>query len=64
MRSVQGLLFIGIALFLIWLGVTGRFEKIAQAIGVLRSPSGGAGGTVLPMTGATIYPSPIGPGLP
>lgn len=36
MKELEGVLWIGIALFLLWLGATGRFEKVAMAIGAIR----------------------------
>ena len=36
MQSVQGLLLIGVALFLLWIGITGRFDKVIEALGIIR----------------------------
>ena len=75
MKSMQGILFVGIALFLLWLGVTGRFEALIQALGVVRgaqpggiAPAAGTSPATMDIlrsidtrTNPTIYPSPIGP---
>ncbi len=36
MQGTQGILLIGIAIFLLWVGVTGRFAQLIQALGMVK----------------------------
>lgn len=36
MKSVNGMLLIAIAMFVLWIGVSGRFPKLMEAIGLIR----------------------------
>lgn len=36
MKSINGMLLVAVAMFVLWIGVTGRFPKLMEAIGILR----------------------------
>lgn len=36
MKSVNGMLLVALAMFVLWIGVTGRFPKLMEAIGIVR----------------------------
>lgn len=58
MKSVNGVLFIIVGVFIIWIGATGRFPALAAAIGMIKqapsgtTPSGGTGAqpSIIPKT--------------
>jgi hypothetical protein len=36
MKSVNGMLLIALAMFVLWIGVSGRFPKLMEAVGLIR----------------------------
>lgn len=45
MKSLNGLVFILIGSVIIWIGATGRFPQLAQALGMIKASPGGGGTT-------------------
>jgi hypothetical protein len=54
MQGSQGILLIGIAIFLLWMGVTGRFEQLIAALGMVKNAPSQA-----PVTGSPTMPTTL-----
>lgn len=52
MKAVNGTLLIALSVFVLWIGVTGRFPKLMEAIGIVRGKP-----TTNPALAATPKPS-------
>lgn len=55
MKSVNGMILMVIGVFLLWIGVTGRFPKLMEAIGVFRgsNPNQSNSKSTAQMSGST-----------